>query len=368
MYGWNPSLAVPNWELVTLTSPDPLPFVSKGYFTFRDPVAGPLATTFSVYTSHAAERSVEVMLYPGWNLVGVTLGGLTAAAYTTTPNTIFGYDGADYFVAKAGAANLVPFRGYWVYNELTTPRTVTISQAPTAPAIVQRPAPSPDWVAPLTISLDSGALKAVELGRSLKAQVGFDAYDVGLPPAPPIRSYSEFFVQTDDPIERMTRNVLPSSQREATWELSANLAEAGTLRWTAQTLPAGYRIVVESGDERCDLSRDGSMRLDAGRHTFTPPSRSRLMANYPNPFNPETWIPFELKESSVVTVNIYDVSGALVRKLDLGYREAGYYTSRTGATYWDGRNELGERVASGVYFYELRAGSFRGTRRMVIYK
>ncbi|MBM3214268.1 T9SS type A sorting domain-containing protein, partial [Candidatus Poribacteria bacterium] len=249
-----------------------------------------------------------------------------------------------------------------------------ISQTPTAPAIVQRAAPSPDWVAPLTISLDSGALKTVELGSGSKAQVGFDAYDVGLPPAPPIRSYSEFFAKTDDPVERMSRSILPSNQREATWELSANLAEAGTLRWTAQTLPQGYRIIVELGDERHDLSRDGSMRLDAGKHiftarlTFTPPSRSRLMANYPNPFNPETWIPFELKESSAVTVNVYDVAGALVRKLDVGYRDSGYYTSRAEAAYWDGRNELGERVASGVYFYELRAGSFRETRRMVIHK
>ncbi|MBM3217004.1 T9SS type A sorting domain-containing protein, partial [Candidatus Poribacteria bacterium] len=317
-----------------------------------------------------AAQSVSVTLQPRWNLVGAPFGGAPASAYNPTAKTVFAYDGVNYVIATS----LSQFQGYWVYNELATARTVTISQTPTAPAIVQRAAPSPDWVAPLTISLDSGALKTVELGSGSKAQVGFDAYDVGLPPAPPVRSYSEFFAKTDDPVERMTRSVLPSSQREATWELSANLAEAGTLRWTAQTLPQGYRIIVESGDERHDLSREGSMRLNAGKHTFTarltftPPSRSRLMANYPNPFNPETWIPFELKEGSAVTVNVYDVAGSLVRKLDLGYREPGYYTSRDEAAYWDGRNELGERVASGVYFYELRAGSFRETRRMVIHK
>ncbi|MBM3215869.1 T9SS type A sorting domain-containing protein [Candidatus Poribacteria bacterium] len=381
MYGYNPSPEVQNYYSMfgdaddqvsgVQVSDDPLPFVSQGWFIFRDPAASPLATTFQVDVGDPAAQSVSVTLQPRWNLVGVPFGGASASAYNPTAKTVFGYDGVNYVIATS----LAQFQGYWVYNELATARTVTITQpSPGAPAIVQRAAPSPDWVAPLTISLDSGALKTVELGSGSKAQMGFDAYDVGLPPAPPIRSYSEFFAATDDPVERMTRSVLPSSQREASWELSANLAEAGTLRWTAQTLPAGYRIIVESGDERHDLSREGSMRLDAGKHTFTarltfaPPSRSRLMANYPNPFNPETWIPFELKEGSAVTVNIYDVAGSLVRKLDLGYREPGYYTSRADAAYWDGRNELGERVASGVYFYELRAGSFRETRRMVIHK
>ncbi|MBM3216410.1 T9SS type A sorting domain-containing protein [Candidatus Poribacteria bacterium] len=104
------------------------------------------------------------------------------------------------------------------------------------------------------------------------------------------------------------------------------------------------------------------------RHVFGKPSQTFVGQNYPNPFNPETWIPFELKDGSAVTVSVYDVAGSLVRKLDVGYREPGYYTSRDEAAYWDGRNDLGERVASGVYFYELRAGSFRETRRMVIHK
>jgi hypothetical protein len=102
--------------------------------------------------------------------------------------------------------------------------------------------------------------------------------------------------------------------------------------------------------------------------SWSPPSASRLLANYPNPFNPETWIPFELKEGSEVEVRIYAIGGRVIRHLDLGYREPGYYTDRAEAIYWDGRNETGERVASGVYFYELSAGEFRDVRRMAIMK
>ena len=85
------------------------------------------------------------------------------------------------------------------------------------------------------------------------------------------------------------------------------------------------------------------------------PDHMELLPNYPNPFNPETWIPFTLDESSTVAVTIFDASGRTVRRMELGHRNAGYHTSRDDAVYWDGRGEDGERVASGVYF----AGSTR---------
>jgi hypothetical protein len=96
--------------------------------------------------------------------------------------------------------------------------------------------------------------------------------------------------------------------------------------------------------------------------------RTALLPNYPNPFNPETWIPFTLSNASEVTLRVYDMDGRVVRTLDLGARESGSYASREGAAYWDGRNELGEKVASGVYFYELSADAYREIRRMVILK
>ena len=98
------------------------------------------------------------------------------------------------------------------------------------------------------------------------------------------------------------------------------------------------------------------------------PTKAMLLPNYPNPFNPETWIPYQLSEAAAVTITIYDVVGSVVRSLDLGHRAAGYYHNRSQAAYWDGRNTLNERVASGIYFYQIQAGEFSATRRMLILK
>ena len=98
------------------------------------------------------------------------------------------------------------------------------------------------------------------------------------------------------------------------------------------------------------------------------PKETALLPNYPNPFNPETWIPYRLAEDAFVTLTIYDGSGRVVRTLDVGHRTAAFYESRSKAIYWDGRNEFGEGVASGVYFYHLSAGDYSATRKMLILK
>ena len=98
------------------------------------------------------------------------------------------------------------------------------------------------------------------------------------------------------------------------------------------------------------------------------PETTALLANYPNPFNPETWIPYQLSKAADVTVSIYASDGNVIRTLTLGHQEAGMYKHRTQAAYWDGKNALGETVASGLYFYTLTAGDFTATRRMLILK
>ena len=102
--------------------------------------------------------------------------------------------------------------------------------------------------------------------------------------------------------------------------------------------------------------------------TAARPNQTVLLANYPNPFNPETWIPYQLSEPTEVTLHIYAVDGALVRALALGHQPAGIYHSRARAVYWDGKNEAGEAVASGIYFYTLSTGNFTATRKMLILK
>ena len=98
------------------------------------------------------------------------------------------------------------------------------------------------------------------------------------------------------------------------------------------------------------------------------PSETELLANYPNPFNPETWIPYRLAEDGFVTLTIYDTAGQVVRTLEVGHRIAAVYERRAKAIHWDGRNDLGEGVASGIYFYTLSAGDYSATRKMVILK
>ena len=146
----------------------------------------------------------------------------------------------------------------------------------------------------------------------------------------------------------------PSWRRDAfvgisTADVQGWLAEAQQMNWT---------------DPR---ARKGVLFLERLLAALLP-QETRLLANYPNPFNPETWIPYQLAKPADVNVSIYATDGALVRTLALGHQAIGVYQSRGRAAYWDGRNALGEPVASGVYFYTLTAGEFIATRRMLILK
>ena len=126
-----------------------------------------------------------------------------------------------------------------------------------------------------------------------------------------------------------------------------------------------YYFQYNRWGDRLDLLRDVNAAPTLSKAV---PKETELLSNYPNPFNPETWIPYQLSKSAEVTVTIHAVDGRLIRTLALGHQPAGVYQSKSRAVYWDGRNELGEPVASGVYFYTLKAGDFTATRKMLIRK
>ena len=132
--------------------------------------------------------------------------------------------------------------------------------------------------------------------------------------------------------------------------------------------------VIQAWIAHARIENDGSLVFQNGIANLQRllatliPERTSLLVNYPNPFNPETWIPYQLAQGSDVQIHIYAVNGVLVQTLDLGYQAAGIYTDRSRAAYWNGRNEAGELVASGVYFYRLTAGDFTATRKMLIKK
>ena len=132
--------------------------------------------------------------------------------------------------------------------------------------------------------------------------------------------------------------------------------------------------MIEAWIAQARLEDDGSLAFKQGIENLENllasliPEKTALLVNYPNPFNPETWIPYQLAESADVALTIYDINGQLVRRLAVEHQAVGMYQSRSRAVYWDGRNQLGEPLASGLYFYTLTAGEFTGTRRMLILK
>ena len=143
---------------------------------------------------------------------------------------------------------------------------------------------------------------------------------------------------------------------------------------TMDTVDGLDTTMIQTWIEQAQVEDDGSLTFRHGianlQHLLALliPEKTALLANYPNPFNPETWIPYQLAEPAEVTLTIYDIKGRVVHTLNMGHQRAGVYQNRNRAVYWDGRNAHDELVASGVYFYTLEAGDFTATRKMLIRK
>ena len=165
--------------------------------------------------------------------------------------------------------------------------------------------------------------------------------------------------------------------------LSESMTSAAPSILAMDTVDGLDPTMIQTWIEQAQVEDDGSLTFRQGIANLQRllalliPEKTALLANYPNPFNPETWIPYQLAEPAEVTLAIHSVNGALVRTLALGHQSAGIYQTRSRAAYWDGKNEVGEPVASGIYFYTLStestrdsvtAGDFNATRKMLIKK
>ena len=163
-------------------------------------------------------------------------------------------------------------------------------------------------------------------------------------------------------------------------------AWAGSGRYVVTFVASSEEFMTRAMDKLEITARDANHRLtmEPVIHTLTPdeisdwslvmplrlalPKQSALLQNYPNPFNPETWLPYQLAQDADVTISIYNIKGQLIRTLHLGSKNAGVYTTKDRAAYWNGRDSSSQPVASSAYFYTLQTGEFRSTRKMVIVK
>ncbi len=156
--------------------------------------------------------------------------------------------------------------------------------------------------------------------------------------------------------------------------VASNLGESTVSAAPSMTAEELNPAMIQAWIAQAQIENDGSLAFQQGIANLQRllalliPDETALLPNYPNPFNPETWMPYQLSEPAEVTLTIYAVNGTKVRTLALGLMPAGIYQSRSRAAYWDGRNNVGEPVASGVYFYTLTAGEFTSTRKMLIRK
>jgi len=153
----------------------------------------------------------------------------------------------------------------------------------------------------------------------------------------------------------------------ATTEVVTTMGQGNLLMVEFEVLPNAEGKTSPLILENVNLSNSRSI-MNINGEVRVIPSIFALLQNFPNPFNPDTWLPYKLASASPVNISIYNVKGQLIRKLNLGYQNAGVYVTKGKAAYWDGKDNLGERVSSGMYFYTLQAREFRSIRKMVIVK
>ena len=271
-----------------------------------------------------------------------------------------------------------PWSGYWIFTNAEAtlhlePFTELVKGVPAAP-----PQPPLNWLATLSIGNARGVSR-VQFALSKAAQWGYDPLDIEQPPSP--ASISLSLLQDG---MRYQRVALPLDAEQWVWEAELNVDQGATLV-LSDTPPSGHHLYLErlADGSRIELLHGQSIPASDGHHRLrirltkrtlgwdvldAVPGVTQLLPNYPNPFNPETWIPFTLSKAGSVEISIYDAVGRHVRRLSPGMLPPGRYSEQARAAYFDGRNETGESVAGGAYFVVLKTKGYQKARRIVLLK
>jgi len=293
----------------------------------------------------------------------------------TTPNDVT--DG-DYEVITNPSQQWEPWTGYWMFaHQATTLQIAPFTNfAPSAPTISATP--QFDWLGTVAIG-NAREVTRVQLALANGSHQDTNLLDVEQPLLPTDVSLS--LIKNHLRFQRLS---LPRQTHEWYWDAEM-YASDGAKVTLFDTLPAGYHLYMENQltGFREELIPNIPVSVLNGKHQVqfrltkqrlgrvlegAIPITTELLPNYPNPFNPETWLPYQLATVADVQISIYDINGMLVRSLDLGHQKAGYYAEKEDAAYWDGRSTTGERVSSGLYFYYLKTDEFSSVKRMTILK
>jgi serine protease AprX len=315
-----------------------------------------------------SRNSISLPLKYGWNGIGslsisVPTNTLTSDPPGKIPASVLRWDTATQ--KKVVENTIEPGVGYLI--PATADCTLAMNCPSAAPKQILPTKPS--WEGIVSVHTQKGHEELI-FGMNRSASDGFDVlYDVAIPPFfESVDSINAGWL-SDDPVFGFLNESYVRGASTASWELSVTLTESGELSW--RNLPKSYRFELLYDNQTLNMNIVKSLQLPVGEHRLKIfmsdiPKKTNLLVNYPNPFNPETWIPFELSLDTKVEIMIYNSTGQLVRKLDLGHKQAGRYINRAESAYWDGKNEAGEVVSSGIYFYSLVTPDFTQTKKLVI--
>jgi len=345
-----------------------------------------------------------VSLSPGWNLVAnpylfpVPFGNITVLVdnqpislndsrasnlvrtkfwrwQDATPNDVT--DG-DYEVVTNLSQQWEPWTGYWMFAD----QAATVQIGPFTDFALSAPSisatPQFDWLGTVAIG-NTREVTRVQLALANDSHQDTNLLNVEQPPLP-----TEVSISLTKNNIRFQRLSLARQTDEWYWDAEIH-ASYGTEVTLFDRLPDGHHLYMENQltGFREELIPNMHVPVLDGKHQVqflltkqrlgrvlegAIPISTELLANYPNPFNPETWIPYQLATGGDIQISIYDINGMLVRSLDPGHQKAGYYVEKGEAAYWDGRSTTGERVSSGLYFYYLKTDGFSSVKRMTILK